>query len=212
MRDSTAGVGTLTYYDPANSAYGALGHAITDTDTGSILPVRDGALMRAEVVDVRKGQRGTPGELRGSFLREQVKLGSVLKNTVYGIFGQLDSAWSNPLFPGGLPVGDRAQVHTGAASILSTVDGTRIQEYGIEITQVTRQRSAAPKSLVLRVTDQRLLDKTGGIVQGMSGSPILQDGKLVGAVTHVFLSDPRRGYGISIQDMLDDAGVLDEAA
>ena len=205
VRDSTAGVGTLTYYDAANGTYGALGHAITDSDTGNVLPVSQGELMQAEIVDVKKGQRGTPGELRGSFLREQKTLGTVEKNTIYGIFGHMDSAWTNPLYPGGLPVGDRTQVHTGAASILSTVSGTQIQEYSIEITQVQRQNSPAPKSLVLRVTDPRLLDTTGGIVQGMSGSPILQDGKIIAAVTHVLVSDPTQGYGVFIDWMLEDS-------
>ena len=205
VRDSTAGVGTLTYYDPQNGAYGALGHAITDTDTGSILPVRQGGLLQAEIVDVRKGQRGTPGELRGSFLREQVRLGNVKKNNVFGIFGALDASWQNPLYPEGLPVGDRDQVHPGAASILSTVSGGEIREYAVEITQVIRQNAPAPKSMVLRVTDERLLSATGGIVQGMSGSPILQDGQIVGAVTHVFVSDPTQGYGVYIDWMLEES-------
>ena len=205
VRDSTAGVGTLTYCDPATRAYGALGHAITDTDTGSLLPVQQGEVLQADIVDVKKGQRGVPGELRGSFLREQVRLGSVEKNTVYGIFGRLDGGWSNPLYPAGLPVGDRGQVHTGPASILSTIDGRQIREYSVEITQVSRQNSPAPKSLVLRVTDPRLLDTTGGIVQGMSGSPILQDGKLIAAVTHVFVSDPTQGYGVYIDWMLEES-------
>lgn len=205
VRDSTAGVGTLTYYDPQNGAYGALGHAITDTDTGSILPVRQGGLMQAEIVDVRKGQRGTPGELRGSFLREQVRLGNVKKNNVFGIFGALDASWQNPLYPEGLPVGDRDQVHTGAASILSTVSGGEVREYTVEITQVIRQNAPAPKSMILRVTDERLLSATGGIVQGMSGSPILQDGQIVGAVTHVFVSDPTQGYGVYIDWMLEES-------
>ena len=205
VRDSTAGVGTLTYYDPKLRTYGALGHAITDTDTGSLLPVRQGGLLQADIVDVRKGQRGTPGELRGSFLREQLRLGTVRKNTVFGIFGLLDAPWQNPLYPDGLPVGDRAAVHTGAASILSTVSGEGIREFSVEITQVMRQNSPAPKSMVLRVTDERLLSVTGGIVQGMSGSPILQDGCIVGAVTHVFVSDPTQGYGVYIDWMLEES-------
>ncbi|MBQ9196697.1 MAG: SpoIVB peptidase [Clostridia bacterium] len=205
VRDSTAGVGTLTYYDAANGTYGALGHAITDTDTGNVLPVNEGELMQAEIVDVKRGQRGTPGELRGSFLREQKTLGTVEKNTIYGIFGQMDGAYANPLYPSGLPVGDRSAVHTGAASILSTVSGTQVQEYSVEITQVQRQSSAAPKSLVLRVTDPRLLETTGGIVQGMSGSPILQDGKIIAAVTHVLVSDPSQGYGVFIDWMLEES-------
>lgn len=167
VRDSTAGVGTLTYYDPATGAYGALGHAITDSDTGSLLPVREGALMQAEIVDVRRGQRGAPGELRGSFLREQVTLGTVQVNTALGIYGQLEAPAASALYPEGLPTASRGQVHTGAATILSTIAGQEACEYAIEITQVSRQSAAAPKSMVLRVTDERLLSSTGGIVQGM---------------------------------------------
>ena len=208
VRDSTAGVGTLTYYDPATGAYGALGHAITDSDTGSLLPVRQGALMQAEIVDVRRGQRGAPGELRGSFLREQVTLGTVRANTIFGIYGQLEAPSVSVLYPDGLPTASRAQVHTGTATILSTIAGQEACEYAIEITQVSRQSAAAPKSMVLRVTDERLLSATGGIVQGMSGSPILQDGHIVGAVTHVFVSDPTQGYGVFIDWMLQQSDAL----
>lgn len=183
VRDSTAGVGTMTYYDPETGNYGALGHAITDSDTGLVLPVRDGNLMRAEIVSVRKGERGMPGELKGSFLREQVDLGSVTKNSTSGIFGHMESTAANELYPNGLPVGSRNDVHTGKATILSTVNGSDMAEYSVEIMQVAR--GGEQKSMVLRVTDDRLLSSTGGIVQGMSGSPIIQDGKLVGAVTHV---------------------------
>ena len=206
--DSTAGVGTLTYYDPATGAYGALGHAITDSDTGSLLPVREGALMQAEIVDVRRGQRGAPGELRGSFLREQVTLGTVQVNTALGIYGRLEAPAASALYPEGLPTASRGQVHTGAATILSTIAGQEACEYAIEITQVSRQSAAAPKSMVLRVTDERLLSSTGGIVQGMSGSPILQDGRIVGAVTHVFVSDPTQGYGVFIDWMLQQSDAL----
>lgn len=206
VRDSTAGVGTLTYYDSETGTYGALGHAITDSDTGSLLPVRQGALMQASIVDVHKGQRGTPGELRGSFLREQLMLGTVARNTPFGIYGQMTQAPSNPLYPDGLPVASRSEVHTGEATILSTISGQEMQQYTVEITQVSRQSTAGQKSMVLHVTDERLLSATGGIVQGMSGSPIIQDGKLVGAVTHVLVNDPARGYGIFIENMLDAAG------
>ena len=208
VRDSTAGVGTLTYYDPAMGTYGALGHAITDSDTGSLLPVREGALMQAEIVDVRRGQRGAPGELRGSFLREQVTLGTVQVNTALGIYGRLEAPAASALYPEGLPTASRGQVHTGAATILSTIAGQEACEYAIEITQVSRQSAAAPKSMVLRVTDERLLSSTGGIVQGMSGSPILQDGRIVGAVTHVFVSDPTQGYGVFIDWMLQQSDAL----
>ena len=204
VRDSTAGVGTLTFYDPQTYSYGALGHAIIDSDTGLTLPVREGRLMQAEVVGVRRGERGMPGELKGSFLREQVRLGSVESNGAEGIYGKMDGEMQNALYPEGLPVGARGEVHTGAATILSTVDGSEMLEYSVEITQVNR--GSAQKSMVIRVTDERLLQATGGIVQGMSGSPIIQDGKIIGAVTHVFVNEPTKGYGIFIESMLEKAG------
>ena len=169
VRDSTAGVGTLSFYDPDNGTYAALGHAITDGDTGQVLTVEQGQILKAEVVSVQKGQKGVPGELKGS-----------------------------------LPIGLRSGVHTGPATILSTVDGEGIKEYAVEITRVNPQTAPAPKSMVLRVTDPELLAKTGGIVQGMSGSPILQDGRIIGAVTHVFVGNPEQGYGLYIDWMLGE--------
>lgn len=203
VRDSTAGVGTLSFYDPDSGRYAALGHAITDGDTGQVLTVGEGRILRASVVDVQKGRKGTPGELKGSFLREAVTLGDIQRNSILGIYGKLDSAADNALYPEGLPVGVRTGVHTGAAQILSTVDAGGVRAYDVEITRVNPQSAPAPKSMVLRVTDPDLLEKTGGIVQGMSGSPIIQDGKIIGAVTHVFVSDPTQGYGLYIDWMLD---------
>ncbi len=206
VRDSTAGVGTLSFYDPDTGRYAALGHAITDGDTGSILSVSEGQVLRADIVAVQKGKSGEPGELKGSFLREARTLGNIRRNSLLGIYGAMDAPAVNPLYPEGLPIGLRSGVHTGDAAILSSVDGTGVQEYAIQITRVNPQSAPAPKSMVLRVTDERLLEKTGGIVQGMSGSPILQDGRIVGAVTHVFVSDPTQGYGLYIDWMLDEAG------
>ena len=185
VRDSTAGVGTLSFYDPDTGRYAALGHAITDGDTGSVLSVSEGQVLRADIVAVQKGQKGAPGELKGSFLREGEVLGDIRRNTILGIYGALNKPAENPLYPAGLPIGLRSGVHTGAATILSSVDGTGVHEYAVEITRVNQQSAPAPKSMVIRVTDERLLSVTGGIVQGMSGSPIIQDGRLVGAVTHV---------------------------
>ena len=185
VRDSTAGVGTLSYYNPADGTYGALGHAINDGDTGKLLPVRMGTLLHADIVDVRKGVKGTPGELRGSFLRDQVVLGDFEENTNLGIYGTLEKAYVNPLYPDGLPVGYQESVEIGPAVILSTVDGEGVKAYSVEIVQLTRQMAPASKSMVIKVTDPALLAKTGGIVQGMSGSPILQNGRIIGAVTHV---------------------------
>ncbi len=205
VRDSTAGVGTLSFYDPETGKYAALGHAITDGDTGAVLTVSEGQVLKAEIVAVQKGQKGAPGELKGSFLREGETIGSIRRNSILGIYGKMDKPAVNPLYPDGLPIGLRSGVHTGAASILSTVDGTGLHEYAIEITRVNPQTAPAPKSMVIRVTDERLLAATGGIVQGMSGSPIIQDGRIIGAVTHVFVSDPTQGYGLYVDWMLGEA-------
>ena len=208
VRDSTAGVGTLSFYDPDTGRYAALGHAITDGDTGALLPVSQGQILQASIVAVQKGQKGQPGELKGSFLREAVVLGDIRRNSILGIYGAMDAPAANPIYPDGLPIGLRDSVHPGAASILSSVDGAGVQEYAIEITRVTPQTAPAPKSMVIRVTDERLLSATGGIVQGMSGSPIIQDGKIVGAVTHVFVSDPTQGYGLYVDWMLGEADAI----
>lgn len=189
VRDSTAGVGTLSFYGEIKAGegtrYGALGHAITDADTQQILTISKGEMMRADIVDVRKGQAGVPGELKGSFLRERQVLGGIRLNNVFGIYGPMDTVPEHPLYPKGLPIGRKDAVHTGPASILSTVDAGGMREYAVEIVETARQTAPAQRSMVIRVTDPELLKKTGGIVQGMSGSPILQDGRLVGAVTHV---------------------------
>ena len=211
VRDSTAGVGTMSFYgalgDDQEIRYGALGHAITDADTQQVLTVGAGEIMLADVVDVRKGQAGYPGELKGSFLREARVLGGIRRNNVYGIYGALNAAPEHPIYPDGLPIGRRDAVHEGPATILCTVDAEGMKEYAVEITQVTRQSAPAQRSMVLKVTDERLLEKTGGIVQGMSGSPIIQDGRLIGAVTHVFVNEPTMGYGLYIEWMLAEAGV-----
>lgn len=212
VRDSTAGVGTLSYYDPSNGTYGALGHAINDADTGKLLPVREGALLEADIVDVKKGLKGAPGELRGDFLKRRAVLGSIEENTVLGIYGKLDAPYVNPLYPEGLPIGYQETVRTGPAEILSTLDGEGVKRYAVEIVQVTRQIAPAQKSMVLKVTDPALLEKTGGIVQGMSGSPIIQNGRIIGAVTHVFVDDPTHGYGLFIEWMLETAEEMDRAA
>lgn len=206
VRDSTAGVGTLSFYDPDTKTYAALGHAITDGDTGAVLTVSKGQVLRASIVAVQKGQKGAPGELKGSFLREAEVLGDIRRNSILGIYGTLEQPAQNTLYPDGLPIGLRSGVHTGKATILSTVDGTGVHEYEVEITRVNPQSAPAPKSMVLRVTDERLLAATGGIVQGMSGSPIIQDGRIIGAVTHVFVSDPTQGYGVYVDWMLQESG------
>ena len=205
VRDSTAGVGTLSFYDPDTGKYAALGHAITDGDTGQVLTVGEGQILKASIVGVQKGQKGTPGELKGSFLREAEVIGDINRNSILGIYGDMDEAASNALYPEGLPIGLRSGVHTGKAQILSSVDGTGVRAFDVEITKVNQQSSPAPKSMVIQVTDPDLLAITGGIVQGMSGSPIIQDDRIIGAVTHVFVSDPTQGYGLYIDWMLREA-------
>ncbi len=198
IRDSMAGIGTMTYYDPASGVFGALGHGITDTDTALLMPFSNGSILPSTVKAVKKGEAGAAGELRGDFdLSSQ--LGELYSNTSSGIFGTMDE----PVSQGAaLPVGS---AHPGPAVIRSNVRGDEVQEYPIEILSVTDNASDG-RDMVLSVTDPALIEATGGIVQGMSGSPILQDGKFVGAVTHVLLSDPTKGYGIFIDTMLEAAG------
>jgi len=205
VRDSTAGVGTLSYIDPATGSYGALGHAIVDGDTGDMLEVREGAIMRSRVVGVNRGSVGQAGELRGSFLKENVQIGTLSLNCERGIYGHMDEMPEDLLYPQGLPIAPRSEVHPGEATIISTVDGDGPKEYRVEIVRSFLKSDNGGKDMILRVKDPALIEKTGGIVQGMSGSPIIQDGKLVGAVTHVLVNDPTRGYGIFIENMLEAA-------
>ena len=202
IRDSMAGIGTVTYVDPASGAFGALGHSINDVDTGTLMPLADGAVMDAAVTMVRRGSVGMPGELKGEF-DLTADLGVLYDNNECGVFGVLErSAFAEGT---ALPVARAAQVRTGKATILADVSAEGTQAYEIEITRLY-PFSGSTRNMLVTVTDERLLALTGGIVQGMSGSPILQNGRIVGAVTHVLLDDPTRGYGIFIENMLDAAG------
>ena len=203
VRDSTAGVGTLTFYDPADGGFGALGHAITDIDTGVLMPVGEGELYANRVVEVTPSKEGAPGELSGDFMSRQRQLGVVTENCEYGIFGRADGAMDGALYPEGLPVAGRSQIHTGAATLLTTLDGDAVGEYDCEILRLSDAAQPAARAMVIRVTDPELLARTGGIVQGMSGSPLIQDGRIIGAVTHVMVNDPAMGYGICIESMLE---------
>jgi len=209
VRDSTAGVGTLTFVDPATGIFGALGHAITDADTGVVMPVGAGELYSNSVVGVSPSRSGAPGELTGDFVSTANAVGTVALNAEEGIYGRYDAAPEGP-YPDGLPAAERSALHPGPASLLTTLDGREIGEYACEIVRVN-DGGAGPRAMVVRVTDPRLLGRAGGIVQGMSGSPILQDGALAGALTHVMVNDPAMGYGISIQDMLEAADDLSAA-
>ena len=202
VRDSSAGIGTVSYYDPEISLFGGLGHAICDVDTGEILPILEGEVVEVTIHDVVKGTVGTPGELRGSFSSDKA-CGSIFLNNETGVFGKMTEP---PDYDRLVPMGFKQEIRSGKATILTTVDGDTPKEYEIEIERINLLENSPTKNMVIRITDPELLKQTGGIVQGMSGSPILQNGKLVGAVTHVFVNDPTRGYGIFIENMLEAAG------
>ena len=206
VRDSTAGVGTLTFYDPVTKIFGSLGHAITDVDTHTKLSLKDGEIFHSSIIDIRQGVRGQPGELQGSFDDTGNNLmGKLEKNTDYGIFGTLYKPLKNALYPDPLPVAGKEEVVTGRAALLTTVDDEGVREFDCEIVRVNKQEAPTTKGMIVRITDPDLLDRTGGIVQGMSGSPILQNGKIVGALTHVFINDPAQGYAVFIEWMLSQA-------
>ena len=200
IRDAVAGIGTVTWYDPQTGSYGALGHGINDSSAGGLIPLAGGELLPAQIVGVNRGQRGAPGQLQGAFLTESL-IGSVERNTSCGIFGQLTGICTQPA----IPVAAEEDIRPGAATIRCMVDADTVREYAVQIEKVDTHGKDG-RDMILKVTDPELLAITGGIVQGMSGSPIIQDGKLVGAVTHVLVNDPTRGYGIFIENMLGAAG------
>ena len=203
VRDSMAGIGTMTYYDPTSGDFGALGHGITDVDTALLLPFSAGSILPSTVKALRKGEVGEAGELRGNFDLSR-DLGSLSANTDSGIFGTLDPKNQPEQCKGALPVAKRSELHPGPAEIRANVQGDEVKTYQVEILKVT-PKAEDGRELLISITDPALLERTGGIVQGMSGSPIIQDGKFAGAVTHVLLNDPSRGYGISIESMLKAA-------
>lgn len=208
VRDGTAGIGTLTFYDPGQRVFAALGHAVADPTTGGVYPVRDGAVVPAAVSGLERGRQGLPGEKLGSFLDEGHPWGRIVQNTPVGIFGWLERLPEGGLLPGPVPVAAEDDVHRGPAQILTVIAGRQVQAFSVEIENVVPQDEPAPKGLLIHITDPRLLAATGGIVQGMSGSPILQDGRLVGAVTHVLVNDPTRGYGVYAVWMAKAAGIV----
>ena len=202
VRDNAQGLGTMTYLD-TNSEFGALGHGIHDVDTDKLLEISEGKLYKTSIRSVQKGKVGTPGGLEGLIVYNDYNiLGEITKNTEVGIFGRVDNIPA--LFENQEPVEicKKEDIKPGKATIRCTVDGT-LKEYEVEIIRVELYNRDVNKGIVLKVTDKKLLELTGGIVQGMSGSPILQDGKIVGAVTHVFVNDPTSGYGIFIENMLE---------
>lgn len=207
VRDGVAGVGTLTVWDPETYRFAALGHVIVDSDTKQVVKMRKGRIVSASIQAIQPGQPGKPGEKVGVFDREGTISGKIESNSYYGVFGVTDRQLENSLLSKPLPVAYAHQVQRGAAQILTVINGGQIERFDIMIEKVYPFRHNG-KGMVLRVTDERLLSVTGGIVQGMSGSPIVQEGRIVGAVTHVFLNNPERGYGIFMDTMLEEMNSL----
>ncbi len=204
IRDSAAGVGTLTFYDPVTHKYGALGHIITDTDTNQPIDVGDGKIVRSSIQGIQAGKKGLPGEKIGMFIDDRDFAGNIEENTKLGIYGKINKE------PAGftttaLPIALADQIKPGPAKILTVLEGEKVEEFSIEIKRIMPQNQPDSKGLIIEITDPRLLKRTGGIIQGMSGSPIIQNGKIAGAVTHVFINDPTRGYGCLIEWMLMEA-------
>ena len=201
VRESSAGIGTITYIDPESKSFGALGHGITDIDTGKIIPAKSGDVLCSNVDNVKKGSRGLPGELRGSFSSHSV-MGTIEKNTENGIFGTLGSTPQD--LPEPLSLAPRAQIERGEAYILANVEGEAVKKYSVLIENINKS-SMDNKGMIISITDPELIRKTGGIVQGMSGCPIIQNNKIVGAITHVFINNPIKGYATFLDVMLNNA-------
>ena len=199
LRQGISGIGTITFYDPDSGIFGTLGHGVSDSG-GTLLNMSRGSAYPAEILSIKKGLSGHPGQLHGAAETHKA-IGSLYKNSPQGVFGITKQGWQGEP----MAVADYADIRTGPATILSTITGSSVQEYSVEILKIYPQDRSDSRNLLLKVTDPALLTATGGIVQGMSGSPIIQDGKLVGAVTHVLVNSPDTGYGIFIENMLDAA-------
>lgn len=201
-KDSVAGIGTMTYYDPETGGFAGLGHAVSDTSTGVLMPLLSGEITAVTITDVIRGAAGSPGELCGAFI-SSVELGTLTLNSEYGVFGKCDTA---PILADPVEVAHKDEVHTGKAVIYTTTGGMMPEEYAVEIVSIDRDSDSPVRNMTIRITDSDLLSRTGGIVQGMSGSPILQNGRLVGAVTHVLVNDSAMGYAVFAENMLKTAG------
>lgn len=204
VRDSIAGIGTMTFVNKSTGEFAGLGHPICDSDTGETVPLSSGEAVPVEITEAKRGETGIPGELRGRFCSEGA-LGILNRNNSCGIFGTLTDEALAELCSSGeeYKMGYRQEITTGKASILATVSGETPKEYEISIESIDYNGAESTKNMIIRITDEELLEATGGIVQGMSGSPIIQNGKLIGAVTHVFVADPTKGYAIFAENMAE---------
>ncbi len=204
-RDSCAGIGTMTFYDPEECIFGGLGHSVSDISTGLTLPLLEGEITAVTITDILKGTDGIPGELCGSFISDK-ETGTIEINSDYGIFGYSDIA---PVLNKPMEIGYDEEIKKGKATIFTTVSGMAPSEYEIEIEKIDYGSKSSSRNMTIRITDEKLIDATGGIVQGMSGSPIIQNGRIIGAVTHVLVNDSSMGYGIFIENMYNAAEKLE---
>ena len=196
VRDAAAGVGTLTFYEPSTGEFGALGHGINDVDTYELIDIANGELVTTNIVDIVKGEDGTPGEIRGIIDGEST-IGSIYKNTSYGVYGKvIDTSRLNLYTSNELEVANRNEIKTGKAQIMCELENGKIEKYEIEIQKIFLENNQDNKSMLIKVTDEDLIEKTGGIIQGMSGAPIIQNGKFIGAITHVLVNDSKTGYAV----------------
>lgn len=196
VRDAAAGVGTITFYEPSTGKFGALGHGINDVDTYELIDIANGELVNTNIIDIVKGEKGSPGEIRGIIEGERT-IGSISKNTSFGVYGNvLDTTKLNINKNNELEVANRSEIKTGKAEIMCELENGKVQNYEIEIQKIFLENNSDNKSMLIKVTDEELIEKTGGIIQGMSGAPIIQNGKFIGAVTHVLVNDPKMGYAV----------------
>jgi stage IV sporulation protein B len=202
-RDDIAGIGTVTFVDPDTGKFSAIGHGISDSDTGTLIDIETGTISKANITSIKLGKKGEPGEIIGYILKNETSLGTVENNTDFGIYGKINEKSMGYFSKDLIEVGKKEEIKLGPAKIYSCVNN-EIQVYDIEITKIFYQNRPNEKSFVIKIVDQDLLELTNGIIQGMSGCPIIQNNKIVGAVTHVFMNDPTKGYGIYIEWIFDE--------
>ena len=196
VRDAAAGVGTVTFYEPSSGEFGALGHGINDVDTYELIDIANGEIVTTNIIDIVKGEKGSPGEIRGIIEGERT-IGNVSKNTSFGVYGNMLNTTSlNINKESELEVANRSEIKLGKAEIMCELENGKVEKYEIEIQKIFLDNNSDNKSMLIKVTDEELIEKTGGIIQGMSGAPVIQSGKFIGAVTHVLVNDPQMGYAI----------------
>lgn len=202
VRDAAAGIGTLTFYEPSTGNFAALGHGINDVDTYELIDIASGELVTTNIIDIVKGKDGSPGEIRGT-VGSGKKIGTIDKNTAYGIYGKItDDITKNENLSNEIEVANRSEIQDGKAEIMCELENGKIENYEIEIQKIFKENNENNKSMLIKITDEALIEKTGGIIQGMSGAPIIQNGKFIGAVTHVLVNDSTLGYGVFADMMI----------